>query len=358
MRPSHHPRVMKTKTFPRPAEVHQVQELMNHQLAEFKEKRDAAQAQGVDLVAERVVRYHARWKEAVVYVEPGDKVLDIGAGWLPPTIFGMLSQQFKLNYHAFDVDPSVIRHATEMGAEAGLPSSNFKSGEVSRLPFDGKFGLIFSSHCLEHSVDIVGTLLEIRRLLKDGGVLFMSVPLGFDDSNEHLMFHGYAEWIAMLSAAGFEVVTHTIGTVYSDSSDLTILARHHDATPVDEAAARNIAERFSKAGRTLLRSNHEALTYPDGAAAGDGCAIIHGVGARAEAALNVPPRALVVTRHPWSGMLRISDGTSETMIDCYHSTHHQHGVDLTGFEPHFTVQVIGRNPLSKGYECVINGVLT
>ncbi|MEJ1171025.1 class I SAM-dependent methyltransferase [Variovorax sp. CCNWLW235] len=341
-----------------PKGADQVQELMASQLADFRTKRAAAEARGIDLIAERISRYLTRWKEALVYVNEGEKILDLGVGWMPPQIFEMLIKERGHNYHAFDVDRSSIQHLVDLGITAGLPASNFKTGEVSCLPFDGKFSLVFSSHCLEHAVDIVGTLAEIRRVLKDGGVLFMSVPLGFDDSDEHLLFHGPGEWIAMLTAAGFEVLAHTIGTIYTASADLTILARHRDAAPADPATSRGIAERFSKAGRTLLRSNHESLTYPNGASAGGGAqAIMQGVGSRMEATLQVSPRALVVTRHPWSGMLRISDGTSHTMIDCYHTTTHQYGVDLTGFKPDFEVELIGRNPLSKGFECVVAGVL-
>jgi ubiquinone/menaquinone biosynthesis C-methylase UbiE len=348
---------MTTKVFANPSAVPHVQTLMDDQKAEFNASKAAALERGIDVMADRITRYRARWKEALAYAEDGASVLDIGAGWMPPAIFDLLINDHRLNYHALDIDVATIREMATTMASVGLPESNFKSGEVSVIPFHQKFDLVFSSHCLEHSVDIVATLLEIRRVLREGGHLFMSVPLGFDDSNEHLMFLGPSEWISLLTEVGFTVCAHTTGTVYVEQSDLTVLAKHEESTPPNEIAARALAERYSKANRTFLTHTHEAFAFGNEAVRNLGQSIVCGVGTTVSIAFPVPPRALIIERHPWSGFLHISDGSRHVVLDAYHHIHYRHGVDLGGFGQVVTVEIIGANPLSKGCECVIAGAL-
>jgi len=348
---------MASKTFANPSDLLQVQPLMDHQRALFNAAKAEALEQGIDLMEDRTRRYLHRWREALAHTGDGSCVLDIGAGWMPPEVFELLIGQHRLDYHAFDLDPTTVREIADLMAPAGLSADQFRSGEASSLPFDKDFELIFSSHCLEHSVDIVATLLEIRRVLREGGHLFMSVPLGFDDSGEHLLFLGPEEWIALLEHLGFDVRAHTIGRVYLETGDLTILASHAKSTPADEAAARRLAELFSKAGRTYLTHDDDAFRFPPGIVRNPGESILSGAGAAATIDFPAPPRALILVRHPWSGFVRISDGTREVLLDAYHHVHHRHGVDLTGFGTSVRVEVAGASTLSKGCECVIAGAL-
>jgi ubiquinone/menaquinone biosynthesis C-methylase UbiE len=348
---------MSTKVFGNPTSAEEVRQLMAHQLSAFDSIRLAAADQGIDLMAERIRRYLTRWKEALVYAPERASILDIGPGWMAPELYQLLIEKCRFDYHALDVDAESIRELSNRAANAGLPASNFACGEIAVLPFPKKFDMVFSSHCLEHAVDIVRTLKEIRRVLKDGAHLFMSVPLGFDMSDEHLLFHGPSEWISMLAAVGFEVVTSTVGNIYVDSSDLTILARHVDSNVCDDELANCIARRFSKANQTFIDCRSGEFTYVTGEIGVGDHAILDGVGAKCVVTLKDAPRSLVVVRHAWSGYVRLSDGAKQIALDCYHHLHWHQGIDLTGFGESFTVEVVGKNPLSRGAQCAISGVL-
>jgi ubiquinone/menaquinone biosynthesis C-methylase UbiE len=331
--------------------------LMDQQKAGFEIEKATALARGVDLMAERTSRYLARWREALAKVHKGANFLDIGSGWLPEPIFNLIINDWDLKYHAFDVDPIVIQEMIERMAAVGRPASNFAAGETSCLPYEKKFDFVFSSHCLEHATDIVATLAEIRRVLTDGGGLFMSVHLGFDLSDEHLLFLGQDEWVCLLSYMGYDIISSTIGTVYSENADITIHARQRDSMSLDMQSASNLALRFSKANSIFLPHNNPAFHYPKGSTHTDTESIIRAQKARC--LLNIPghPKALIVIRHPWSGCMRISDDNRDFALDCYSPVHYRHAIDLTSFGADINIEIVGSNPLSKGDEGVICGVL-
>jgi ubiquinone/menaquinone biosynthesis C-methylase UbiE len=276
---------------------------------------------------------------------------------VPPEIFEFLLRERKLNYHTFDVDRTVIDDLKARTASIGLPPSNFQCGEISNLPFDEKFDFVFSSHCLEHSMDIVATLAEIRRVLREGGHLFMSVPLGFDASDEHIFYLGPQEWIALLAAAGFEVVSHSIGTVFVNAVDVSFLAKKTSLVPYDEKRSRDIAKRFSKAGSILIDHKNESFSYPNGTIHTGYESMLVGKGAICALKLPGRPRSLVVVRHSWSGCVKISDGYRQYFLDAYHHIHHRVGIDLSGFDRLLSVEVVGKNSLSMGTQLGIVGVL-
>jgi ubiquinone/menaquinone biosynthesis C-methylase UbiE len=348
---------MIAKAFSKPVGIEEVQRLMTLQRNAFDVTKVAASKQGVDLMAERTKRYLTRWKEALVYAPEKACVLDIGPGWMVPQLYDLLIDKLNLNYHALDIDLRDIEDLADRVAAAGLPRSNFANGEISNLPFPKKFDLVFSSHCLEHAVDIVETLKEIRRVLKDGAHLFMSVPLGFDMSDEHLLFHSPSEWICMLTAVGFEVITSTVGNVYAETSDLTILARHNESHICDFEAACAVAHRFSKAGKTFMSHQNEVFSYSDSTLRGEEFSILNGIGTKCEITLPNAVHSLIVVRHSWSGCIKISDGNNKFSMDCYHHLHHLQGIDLSGFGKSLTIEVIGKNPISSGAQCAISGAL-
>jgi 2-polyprenyl-3-methyl-5-hydroxy-6-metoxy-1,4-benzoquinol methylase len=348
---------MSTKTFGNPTSLEQIRQLMAHQLDVFDSIRIAAADAGIDLMADRRRRYLTRWKEALVYVPEKASLLDIGPGWMAPELYQLLIEKCHLDYHALDIDAGNIQAVSDRAALDGLPASNFACGEITALPFQKKFDMVFSSHCLEHAINIVQTLKEIRRVLKDGALLFMSVPLGFDTSDEHLLFHGPSEWISMLAAVGFDVVTSTVGNIYVGTSDLTILASQSDSNECNEVLANDIARRFSKANQTFIGCRSGEFAYLTGEIGVGEHTILDGVGSKCAVTLKSVPRSLVVVRHPWSGCIRLFDGSSEIALDCYHHLHWMQGIDLTGFRESFTVEVVGRNPLARGAQCAIGGVL-
>lgn len=349
---------METKTFAAPTDHEAVRQLMEEQKALFDQHKAEAAKHGVDLMHERIVRYLATWREVMAYVPPRPKILDVGPGWVPPQLFDLILKELKVDYHAMDIEPAYLTDLAQRCEAQGLgiPADHFRQGEGSVFPFDDKFDLVFSSHCLEHSVDIVATLKEVRRVLKDGCCLFMCVPLGVDLSDEHLLFHGPIEWSAMLGAMGLEVIKLTYGEIYA-GNELVVIARNRAAAPVDEARARAIAQRFSKVGKTFIRHDNPAFVFPAGTMRQPDCAIMDGVGTVCRMALPSDPAALVVLQHDWSGSLLVTDGRKRLAVDTFHVRPHLAGIDLTGFGREIAVEVVGRNSLSHADRAIIAGVL-
>jgi SAM-dependent methyltransferase len=57
------------------------------------------------------------------------------------------------------------------------PRVSFLAGDFAALPFpDGAFECVYADNVLEHSYDVDGTLMEIHRVLKHGGVLVAAIP--------------------------------------------------------------------------------------------------------------------------------------------------------------------------------------
>lgn len=63
-----------------------------------------------------------------------------------------------------------------------LEITNTKNGldfDVDRLPFQDKsFDVVFSFEVLEHLMNPLWSLLECKRILKDGGTIFLTTPKG------------------------------------------------------------------------------------------------------------------------------------------------------------------------------------
>lgn len=127
---------------------------------------------------------------------PGDTVLDLGCGE------GRHSISARLHADVQVVGLDLNRHDL-ITARQRLADFNFGDGNHCEfvqasglsLPFaDNRFDQVICSEVLEHIVDYNGVLAEIKRVLKPGGLLAVSVPRFFP------------EWVCwMLSSAYHEV---------------------------------------------------------------------------------------------------------------------------------------------------------
>jgi SAM-dependent methyltransferase len=104
-------------------------------------------------------------------VQPHDRVLDCGCGrgfflkyigdFYPAPLFGLDREELYLG---------IARR--ELGYRVGLAC-----GDIAHLPFaDRSFDKIILSEILEHLPDDLGGLLEVKRVLKTGGLLAITVP--------------------------------------------------------------------------------------------------------------------------------------------------------------------------------------
>ena len=122
---------------------------------------------------------------------------------------------------SIDPDPRGLRPG---GVCAALP----------HLPFaDASVDVVTAFDVIEHCADDVEALREVRRVLRPGGRLFMSVPAyqwawtDFDVHNGHYRRYTRARAVAAVEAAGLEVLraTHAFATVFPAFTAQRLAAR-------------------------------------------------------------------------------------------------------------------------------------
>lgn len=129
----------------------------------------------------------ALWRsiEAAVLstVELPGPVLDVGCG------FGEFARLFFCDRDMPDVGVDIDRG--ELGRVAAEPRPIYRSilqCDARRLPFGGgSFGSAISVSTMEHIPDVEGTIYEVARVLRPGGVFAYTVPM--EPLNRNLIGH-------------------------------------------------------------------------------------------------------------------------------------------------------------------------
>lgn len=74
-----------------------------------------------------------------------------------------------------DLDARFAGTGTRLAGERGVRGARFVQADATRLPFrDGAFDLVFSHSVIEHVSSAEAYLAECRRVLRPGGVLYLS----------------------------------------------------------------------------------------------------------------------------------------------------------------------------------------
>lgn len=117
---------------------------------------------------------HTIWPELLPileYVKAGDKILDIGCG--NGRILKLFSEK-KVDYTGLDPSLKLIQLARQLHPDQGA----FMTGSVEKLPFgDASFDHILMIAVFHHIPDRAfrqRVLLEIKRVLKPGGMFFLT----------------------------------------------------------------------------------------------------------------------------------------------------------------------------------------
>ncbi len=118
---------------------------------------------------ESLVRKAASWNASKLTKDlvPGSRVLDVGCG--RGVLLTSLADN-DMETHGFEISQTAAEGADPRSKIAIAPSL-----EEAAYPA-GYFDLVVLCHVLEHLPDPKQTLLEIRRILKPGGRLVVSVP--------------------------------------------------------------------------------------------------------------------------------------------------------------------------------------
>jgi len=126
---------------------------------------------------ESVLKSH-RWRTAensaaylLPYLQPGMNLLDVGCG--PGTItLDLAARVAPGRVVGIDREPAVITEA--VGLLPGGDSANveFRTADVYSLDFeDESFDVVHAHQVLQHLTDPVAALVEMRRVLRPGGIL-------------------------------------------------------------------------------------------------------------------------------------------------------------------------------------------
>ena len=103
-------------------------------------------------------------------------ILDTGSGGVYPTIFA------RAGFHvtALDISQEAINQVQEIAQKWGvLDKIEVKVGDAVALPWDdGCFDAVIQGEIWEHIPDVEKAILEGLRVLKPGGYLVASTPIG------------------------------------------------------------------------------------------------------------------------------------------------------------------------------------
>lgn len=158
-------------------------------------------------------KFHRRCvRHMRAHLKPGLAVADLGCG------HGTLLLELRLRYpglklSAIDLSPVLVSNTRQR-----VPDADVRVADIETLPFaDAAFDAAFATEVMEHLPDAVKALREIRRVLKPGGWLLVSLPnrdwfkfeaylrerQRFQPVDDR--FYSVAEFEAALREAGFRV---------------------------------------------------------------------------------------------------------------------------------------------------------
>lgn len=163
------------------------------------------------LIANRMAKgnvYDARWTVSLLGIEPADRILEIGFG--PGVSTQLASEKVPMGFVAgIDHSRTMVQAASQRNA-AAIRSGRMelKRGEVFALPYpDGSFDTAFSLHSIYFWPNPVDCLKELRRVLKTGGLLGITIQpkdkwVPKVDPNVMTLYFG-SDLARMFSEAGF-----------------------------------------------------------------------------------------------------------------------------------------------------------
>jgi SAM-dependent methyltransferase len=161
-------------------------------------------------------------------VAPGAAVLDLGCG---AGEFAAALREHGAHPRAFDAAPEAVRRARGRGVDA----REIAPDDAISLP-DDTIDIAWLGETLEHLVDPVGTLHEVRRVLRPGGTFLATTPdhppdllraladdpAGFAEHfsprTDHLRFFNAGSLESLLTDLGF-------GDLRIDAADGTLYAQ-------------------------------------------------------------------------------------------------------------------------------------
>lgn len=151
-----------------------------------------------------------KWMADVIRPYVGEKVLEIGAGT------GNLTLQLvpRKLYWASDINPLYLTYLENVGRNRPYLHVGYTDGQsVQSFPQEQKFDTVICLNVIEHLVDDLGALRNIRGVLEDGGRAIILVPYGpwltgtLDEVLGHQRRYTRDQLKQLVEAAGFHLDT-------------------------------------------------------------------------------------------------------------------------------------------------------
>ncbi len=168
---------------------------------------DIERAEKAKFPEDQISLVRARVLPAVLQEIKGETILDIGSG------FGTLTLEIAKNnpdskIYGVDIHDSHTYQAQMNARILGVPNLEFKTGSIYALPFKSdSMDAVTCFYMLHHLEDLKLALMEIKRVLKKGGILTAVEPF------EHQYHHGphlsQIEWKELFEKTGFYVETQS-----------------------------------------------------------------------------------------------------------------------------------------------------
>ncbi len=149
-----------------------------------------------------------------------ERVLDAGCG---PGHTGLTFAPHVAHVVGVDLSDAMLGQGRQLAADRSLSNVEFREGDVEALPVeDASFDLVVTRYSAHHWPNPAQALTEFRRALRPDGPspsrLLLADVVSFEDYTtdthlqavellrdpSHVRDHTPAQWLSMLSAAGFE----------------------------------------------------------------------------------------------------------------------------------------------------------
>lgn len=122
--------------------------------------------------AQQLVR-DEEWSSIAEHIHQNTSFLDVGCG----AGYAMFKAKNERNCRVEGIDPNPGAHGVGRFLKELVDVPEIKQGFAEKLPYDdGLFDIVYSSHVLEHVNDEQKSLKEMKRVLKNDGILIIGMP--------------------------------------------------------------------------------------------------------------------------------------------------------------------------------------
>jgi ubiquinone/menaquinone biosynthesis C-methylase UbiE len=113
------------------------------------------------------------WKALISHIKLQSTFLDVGCG----AGYALFKAQNELMCSVEGIDPDPGAHGVGRFLKDLVKAPEIKQGFAESLPYEtNSFNVVYSSHVLEHVNDEQKSLQEMKRVLKEDGVLIIGMP--------------------------------------------------------------------------------------------------------------------------------------------------------------------------------------